>query len=194
MKALTRYSLSVVPLTLKLPLQTSVGWRVTMLMTPVAAVRPPRVACGPLSTSMLCTSSSALPARESEGIGTPSIMRATPEDRPTVPSLETEEMPRTPSGTRPLIVPFNWTEGTRRLRSEMSPAFCLRISSEETTEAATATSSSFSVRFCAVMTISSSDGSAVTPTPSAPVAMRAYAPRPRARETAARTASLLEFI
>ena len=81
---------------------------------------------------------------------------ATPDDRPTVPSLDTDEMPRMPSGTRPLKLPFRLTDGTRRLISVMSLAFTLASVSLDTTAADTGTSESFSVRFSAVITISSS--------------------------------------
>jgi len=61
-----------------------------------------------------------------------------------------------PTGTRPLMVPFMLTEGTRLLMSEMSLTLAPRSAAVETTDAETGTSWSFSGRFSAVITISSS--------------------------------------
>src|SRR5271165_6007693 len=83
-------------------------------------------------------------------------MIATPDGKPTVASLALLEIPRIPIGTRPLMVAFMSTDGTRLLRSVMSPAFDLSRAAFDSTEAATGTSCSLSTRFWAVMTISSS--------------------------------------
>ena len=130
-------------------------------MRPEAAVRPPRVDWGPSSTSTLCTPATLFASKESDGTGTPSMVIATPDEMPTVCSFETLEMPRIPVGTRPLMVPLSCTDGTRLFRSDRSAMFALARVRADSTSAATGTSCSFSGRFCAVMTISSSSGAAL---------------------------------
>src|SRR5580698_4840699 len=85
---------------------------------------------------------------------------ATPDERPTVPSFETDEMPRIPIGTRPLRDPFKSRDGTSLLRSAMSPTFWLDTLSLQTTETAAGMSARRYGRFCAVTTISSNWGPA----------------------------------
>ncbi len=138
----------------KLDVQCLVGVRVTKLMTPADAVRPPSVDCGPLSTSTRLMSCNSLAAVESDGTGTPSIRMDTPEVRPTACSFALVEMPRIASGTRPLYEPLSSTDGTSLLMSEMSVALDFSSSWSDTTEAATGVSFSRSVRFCALITTS----------------------------------------
>ena len=105
---------------------------------------------------MLSMPATLLAAKESEGTGTPSTLMATPDEIPTVCSFDTLEMPRTPVGTRPLMVPLSCTEGTRLFKSDRSATLALASACDDTTAAETGTSCSFSVRFWAVITISSS--------------------------------------